>query len=174
MSSTKKLAICATLAATGVALLSLGAIFEVADLAVSCIASLFVVMIYIEVVSPYTWLLWICTSLSAALMFPGSIVWLEYLLVFGVYPLIKGCVERLRRPLWLPIKLAYINSIVWALFFVFDLVFSLDFFGTESLPMRAAVYILINVAFLAYDKFITVMTRLYFLKYRQMFKRFFK
>ena len=162
------------LSALGAALLAFGAFIEVADLAIAAVVSLFVVMVYIEIGSPYTYLVWICTALATALMFPGSVVWVEYLLVFGIWPILKGFVERLRRPFWIPLKLVYINVVIWVLFFAFELIFGIPFFESEHILMRALLYLLINVTFIVYDMFITVMTRLYFLKYRDRFKRFFK
>lgn len=162
------------LAALGTALLSFGAFIEVADLTICAVASLLVVLVYIEIGSPYTWLVYLCTSLATALMFPGSPVWIEYLLVFGVWPVLKGLVERLPRPFWLPIKLVFINAVIWALFFLLELIFKTPLFESEYLIMRIGLYLLINVSFIVYDKFISIMTRLYFLKYRERFKRFFK
>ena len=162
------------LAALGTALLSFGAFIEVADLTICAVASLLVVLVYIEIGSPYTWLVFLCTTLATALMFPGSLVWIEYLFVFGAWPILKGIVERLPRPFWLPLKLVFINAVIWVLFFLLELIFNTPLFDSEYFIVKAALYILINLTFIVYDKFISIMTRLYFLKYRERFKRFFK
>lgn len=174
MNSTKKLAISAILVALGTVFMVLGAVIEVMDLTVCAIASLIVVFIYIEIGSPYTWLVWLATSLATALMFPGSVIWVEYLLVFGVYPLIKAYIERLPRFSWWPIKIAFINAVIWALFFIVEGLFGVPFFEGDSLPLKIALYALMNVAFVAYDLFITIMVRLYFEKVRHRIKRFLK
>ena len=162
------------LVALGTALMLLGSMIDVLDLSVCAIASLVVVFVYIELGSPYTWLVWLCTSLCTALIYSASIVWVEYFLVFGVYPLIKAYIERLPRWSWLPIKLVYINAIIWAIFAVCELLLGIPFFGEDTMFMKIAVYVLINVAFVAYDMFITIMVRLYFEKIRRRFKRFLK
>lgn len=174
MSSTKKLALSAVLVALGTVFMVLGAVIEIMDLTVCALASLIVVFIYIEIGHPYTWLVWLATSLATALMFPGSLIWIEYLLVFGVYPLIKAYIERLPRPLWWPIKLAFINAIIWALFFIAEWLLGVPFIEGETLPLKIAAYVLMNVAFVAYDLFITIMVRLYFEKIRNRIKRFLK
>ncbi len=174
MNSTKKLAISAILVALGTVFMVLGAVIEVMDLTVCAIASLIVVFIYIEIGSPYTWLVWLATSLATALMFPGSVIWVEYLLVFGVYPLIKAYIERLPRFSWWPIKIAFINAVIWALFFIVEGLFGVPFFEGDSLPLKIALYALMNVAFVAYDLFITIMVRLYFENVRHRIKRFLK
>lgn len=160
--------------ALGTAMMILGAVIEVLDLSVCAIAAMLVVFIYLEIGSYYPWLVWICTSLATALLYPGSIIWAEYALVFGIYPLIKAYIERLPRFWWLPVKLGYINAIIWALFFICEKLLGLPFFGEESLGMTIVVYILMNVAFVAFDLFITVMTRFYFEKLRPRFKKFLK
>ena len=79
--------------ALSVAVMALGAVFEVMDLSVCALASLFVAFVFIEVGSPYTFLVWICTSIITFIFFPASMVSLEYLLIFGIYPTLKGYIE---------------------------------------------------------------------------------
>ena len=50
----------------------------------------------------------------------------------------------------------------------------LDFFGTDKLWMKVLIYALINVAFVLYDLFITVLVRFYFARLRHRFKNFLK
>ena len=174
MKSTKKLALSAILAALGTVFMVLGAVIEVMDLTVCALASLVVVFVYLEIGSPYTWIVWLVTSLATALMFPGSLIWVEYLLVFGIYPIIKAYIERLPRLIWWPIKLVFVNAIIWALFFIVEGLFGVPFFEGDTLPLKIATYALINIAFVAYDLFITVMVRLYFEKIRHRINRFLK
>ena len=174
MKTTKKVTLSAMLTALGTSLMLLGSVIEVLDLSVCAIASLIVVFVYLELGSPYTWLVWLCTSLCTALIYSGSVVWVEYFLVFGIYPILKAYFEKLPRPFWLPVKLAYINAVIWALFAICELLLGVPFFEENTAFMKAAVYVLMNVAFVAYDVFLTVMVRLYYDKIRQRFKRFLK
>ena len=175
MRQTKKITLSAILVALGVAFMVLGAMVEVMDLSVCALASLLVVFVYIEIGSPYTWLVWICTSLISAIIFPGSILWVEYLFVFGIYPLIKAFIERIpKRVFWWPVKLLYFNAVIWALFCIVELIFGLPFFEGDNILWKAGLYLLMNVAFVAYDIFITVMVRFYFDKLRRRFLRFLK
>ena len=162
------------LTALGTSLMLLGSVIEVLDLSVCAIASLIVVFVYLELGSPYTWLVWLCTSLCTALIYSGSVVWVEYFLVFGIYPILKAYFEKLPRPFWLPVKLVYINAVIWALFAICELLLGVPSFEENTAFMKAAVYVLMNVAFVAYDMFLTVMVRLYYDKIRQRFKRFLK
>ena len=162
------------LVALGTVLMLVGSMIEVLDLSVCAIASLIVVFVYIEIGHPYTWLVWLCTSICTALLYSGSVVWVEYFLVFGIYPLIKAYVERMPRWTWFPVKLAFINAVIWAIFAICELLLGLPFFGEDTVIMKVALYVLMNVAFIAYDMFITIMVRLYFEKIRRRFKRFLK
>ena len=174
MSQTKKITLSALMVALGTVFMVIGAVVEVLDLTVCAMASMLVVFVFLEIGSYYPWLVWICTSLATALIYPGSLVWVEYALVFGIYPLIKAYIEKLPRWSWLIIKLVYINAVIWGLFAICELLLGLPFFDADGIGMTVVVYILMNLAFIAYDLFITVMVRFYFLKLRPRFKKFLK
>ena len=160
--------------ALGTAIMLLGAVIDVLDLTVCALASLLVVFVYIEIGSYYPWLVWICTTITTLLILPGKAVGFEYLLVFGIYPLMKAYIERLPRWSWLIVKLVYINAVIWSLFFLCERLLGIPFFGEEGQVMIIITYILMNIAFVAYDFFITVMVRFYFAKLRHRFRKFLK
>ena len=161
MSQTKKITLSAMMVALGTVIMILGAVIEVLDLTVCALAALTVVFIYLEIGSYYPWLVWICTSLATLLLYPGSLVWAEYFLVFGIYPLIKAYIERLPKWTWLLIKLVYINVVIWALFGICEFILGVSFFGEDTLIMKIFTYALMNVAFVAFHLLITVMVRFY-------------
>ena len=173
MRTTKKITVSAMATALGAALMSIGALWEVVDMALAAVASFLVVIILIEVGSPYTWLVWITTSLITFLFFPGSTVWLMYF-VFGVFPILKYYIEKLKRPFWFPLKLIYVNACIIALIYVVELIFGLPFFETDLFILKVALYVVLNGAFFAYDRLLTLLIRLYMEKYRHRFKHLFK
>ena len=173
MKTTKKITLSAMMVALGTVLMRLGVYVEVLDLTVCALASLMVVFIYLEVGSYYPWLVWICTALATALIGGGAVA-AEYLLVFGIYPLLKSFVERLPKWSWIIVKLVFINVVIWILFLIFDLLFAQNFFGEETPIMTAVVYVMMNLAFLAYDLFITVMVRFYYDRIRPRIKNLLK
>ena len=174
MSQTKKITLSAMMVALGTAFMVLGAVIEVLDLTVCALASMLVVFVYLEIGSYYPWLVWICTSLATALIYPGSIIWAEYLLVFGIYPLIKAYIERLPRWSWIIVKLIYINAVVWGMFCISEFLLGIPFFEDDSRLLIVITYVLTNIAFLAYDLFITVMVRFYFAKLRPRIQKLLK
>lgn len=174
MRQTKKLALSAILVALGAAFMIFGAVFEVLDLTACAFASLIMVFVYLEIGSPYTYLVWICTTLASALMYSASILWVEYFLVFGIYPVLKGYFERLPRPLWIVVKLVFINVVLALIYAVCELVFKIPFFDGDNVVLNVAVCVLVNVAFVAYDMFINVMVKFYTVRIRPRIAKFLK
>ena len=79
MRQTKKLTLSAAIVALGTLFMSLGAIFEVFDLSAVALAAVLVAFVYIELGSPYTWLVWLCTTLTTFLFYPSNrVMWFYY------------------------------------------------------------------------------------------------
>ena len=76
--------------ALGVVFMVLGAVVDVLDLTACAISSLLVVFVYLEIGSPYTWLVWMCTSLLSFVFFPGKALWIEYLMIFGINRMVNS------------------------------------------------------------------------------------
>ena len=159
--------------ALGSALMAIGAVWELVDMALAAFASFLVVIIIIEVGWPFPWLVWISSSLITFLFFPGSSVWLMYF-VFGVFPILKYYIEKLKRLFWFPLKLIYVNACIIGLMYAMDFIFGLPLFETDLLILKIALYAVLNVAFFAYDRLLTLLVRLYNEKYRHRFRRLFK
>ena len=164
--------------ALGTVFMVLGAVFEVFDLTAVALASVLVTFVYIELGSPYTWLVWLCTTLTTFILYQHSPMWFFYLVLFGVYPILKGYIERLPRLVWWPIKIVYGNVAFVLMLFGVKLITGLpfinpedSFLGISGTAMYIATWILLNVALVAFDFFLTVMVRYYMLKLRQRFKK---
>lgn len=174
MSPTKKLTLSSIMVALGAAVMAVGAILEVFDLTTCCFASLLVMFVYIEIGSPYTWLVWLCTSLAVFLIAPAKLVWAEYLFIFGIYPLLKAYIERLRRPLWLPVKAAFFLFVIGGAYLVCELLLGVPFFEVDALWLKIGVTALIAASAAAYDMFLTVLVRFYIFKIRPRIKKLLK
>ena len=173
MRPAKKLALSAMATALGSVLMAVGAVWELVDMSLAAIASFLVVIILIEVGSPYPWLVWLSTSLITFLLFPSSTVWLMYF-VFGVFPILKYYIEKLNRPFWFVLKLIYVNASIIGLLFFVELIFGIPLFATESIILKAVLYVVLNVAFFAYDRLLTLFIRIYFDKLRHRFRNLFR
>lgn len=180
MKKTKKITLSAMLVALGTMFMVLGAVIEVMDLTAVAFASLLVVFAYIELGSPYTYLVWLCTTLATFLLYPGSLMWLMYLLIFGIYPILKGYIERAPRTLWWLVKLVFANITFTLLVLGTEFIIGVSFFESETLfglppiVVKAVLWVMMNIMFVLYDVFITVMIRYYFAKLRDRFKSLLK
>ena len=181
MKETKKLTLSAMIVALGTVFMVLGAVIEVFDLTAVALASVLVAFVYIELGSPYTWLVWICTTLTTFLLYQHSAMWFIYLVLFGIYPILKGYIERLKRPFWWPIKILFANAAFVAMLFGIKLITGLpfidaeeSFLGISGTALYIATWVLLNVAFIAYDFFVTVMVRFYIVRLRPKFKKILK
>lgn len=181
MKQTKKLTLSAMVVALSTAFMLLGAVIEVFDLTAVALASVMVAFVYIEIGSPYTWLVWICTTLCTFLLYQHSPMWLIYLVLFGIYPILKGYIERLPRLFWWPIKIVFGNAAFLVVLFGISFITGIpiidpnqSFFGLTGWVIYLATGILMNVAMIAYDFFLGVMVRFYLEKIRPRLRRILK
>lgn len=178
MKQTKKLAFSSIAVALGVVFMSIGALFEPIDLAVCCLASALMLFIYIEVGAPYTYLTWLCTSLITFLIFPASNMWAAYLLVFGIYPIMKGLIERAPRGLWWLFKLLWgavsLTGLFLVLMFVLGVKADEGFFGLPMPAVYAITAVLGAICFVLFDIFLTAAAGVYETKLRSKIKKILK
>lgn len=181
MKQSKKIALSAMAVSLGTLFMIIGAVFEVMDLSSSALASLAVVFVYVEVGSPYTWLTWLCTALLSFVFFPGSMLWLMYFVLFGIYPILKGYIERAPKVLWWPLKIALGNLSLLLLVLGTEFILGVSFFGdTSVIPWLSPIvvyiilWLIMNIAIILYDIFIGVMLRFYYDRIRPKITRLLK
>ena len=90
----------------------------------------------------------------------------------------KGYIERLPHAFWLPVKLVFGNLTMLAIFFGTTFILGIPM-DTEllGLPTEVVYVILLamaNVAFILYDKFLTVLVRFYMIKLHPVLNKLFK
>ena len=166
MKKTKKLTLSAILVAMSVVFMLLGSFVEIMDLSVCAAASLIIVFIYLEIGPSYALMAYLSTSVIGFIILPAKLMAVEYFLVFGIYPLLKAFVERFAKWSWIPLKLVFINAVIWILFAVCELLLGVPFFEGDNLFLKVCFYLFINLTFIVYDVFITVMVRFYYDKIR--------
>ncbi len=167
--------------ALGTLFMVFGAVIEVFDLTAVALASVLVAFVYIELGSPYTWLVWICTTLMTFLLYQHSAMWFIYLVLFGIYPILKGYIERLKKIFWWPLKLVFANAAFVLMLFGVGLITGVpfinteeEFFGIKGTAIYIVTWVILNVAFVAYDFFVTVMVTFYIEKIRPKIKKLLK
>lgn len=169
--------------ALGVLFMALGAFVEVLDLTVAAICSCIMAFVFIEVGQRYAFAVWLGTSLLGFIFFTHSLVWVTYFLVFGIYPIIKAYIEKLKRPFWIAVKLPVFAISSLLIILVSELLLGIPFFGdTMGIPFfedhtqifKAVVVAGLILAMLVYDVFMTVMIRAYFSSIRNKIKSILK
>jgi hypothetical protein len=162
------------LVALGTVLMVVGSYVGVLDLTVCALVSLLVAFVCVEIGTPYNWLVWLTTSLITVVIPPSRMIGLLYFLVFGIYPILKGYIERAPRVLWYVFKLVFINVILVLLTLGSEFLLGVPLVAIENKIIVALIYLVMNVAFIVYDMFITVMLRVYLFKFRNRIKNLLK
>lgn len=146
---TRKLTIASMLTALGIITLYIAYIFPAQRFALPAVASLFVVSAVIECGISTGAAVYVSCTLLSLLLLPDKLPALLFAAFFGLYPVIKSLVERLRKPvIEYILKLAFFNAsftVIWL--FMTEL-----FTGTRIEGMATAVvYVIFNVVFVVFD-----------------------
>ncbi len=176
MKQTKKVTISAVCIALGVLFMALGAFIEVLDLTVAALCSCLMAFVFIEVGDKYAFGVWLGTSILGFVFFTHSLVWVTYFLIFGIYPILKAYIEKLKRPLWIPIKLVAFVVSSLLIILTAEVLLGIPFFGdTLGIPFfennmelfKKIVVVGLIAAMYVYDVFMTIMIRAYFSTFRK-------
>lgn len=157
---TKLIALCSMLSALGVVLIACSAFFDVLDLTVAAVASLFTVFAVMEIGGIYPWLIFAVTGILSLMILPSNPGAYCYVLFFGHYPMIKSRFERRLRPLvaWI-FKLIFFNIIFSGYLFLFPLFLPTEFF--DGVWYIVLAYLLGNLLMVLYDLALTKLVTAY-------------
>ena len=97
--NTKRLTVCAMMAAVSVVILYLGSFVEVLDISVAVAASLMATVIVIEYGAPSAFSVFGVTAILSLLLIPQKFPAVMYAFFFGYYPIIKQKIERIQNRL---------------------------------------------------------------------------
>ena len=171
--STRKLTICAMLAALGVILLYLGSLIEILDISIAVIASILCIIAVIEYGGSAPWMIYAITSILALLLIPNKTPAYMYTIFFGFYPILKEKLEKVRTVLSWVLKEIVFNICLALMIFV-----ALYFFTTQDNMLRNPIYIAVIVllsegVFILYDIALTRLISFYMynLRKRLRFKK---
>ena len=183
MKQTKKITLSASCIAIGVLFMALGAFIEVLDLTVAAMCSCLMAFVFIEIGDKYAFGVWLGTSILGFVFFTHSLVWVTYFLIFGIYPILKAYIEKLKRQFWLPVKLVVFIVSAFLIILASELILGIPFFNdTLGVPFfenntdvfRAIVIVGLIGAMFAYDFCMTLAIRVYFMHFRNRIKSILK
>lgn len=169
-SSTKRLTVCAMLAALGVILLYLGSMIEVLDISMAVIASLLSVIAVIEYGGGAPWMIYGVTAILSLLLLPNKTPAAFYALFFGFYPILKEKFEKMPRTLsWVLKEITFNISLVLIGAAVLWLMLGTNNSLVNPFTVGIAV-VLAEVVFVAYDIAMTRLISFYIINLRKRFK----
>ncbi len=161
---TRRLAFSAMLSALGVVILYLGSVINVLDLTMVAIASLIIFFAVMELGTPYQYLIYAVTSLISVLILPDKVAAVTYLLVGGIYPILKEMLERLHYIIAWILKLSFFNTVLSLIVAATVYLLNVD---DSDVGFSLMFYGLGNLTFVLYDIATTRLITLYLVKLRQ-------
>lgn len=169
--STKKLTVCAMLAAIGVVLLYLGAFIEVLDISMAVFASFVCIIAVIEYGGSAPWLIYGVVSLLSLILLPNKTPAAFFALFFGFYPILKEKFEKLNRVVAWVLKEIVFN--ISCLLIVAVGIFALGMQDNALLKqpiILAVMVVLAELVFVLYDIALTRLISFYIIKLRHRLK----
>ena len=151
MGRTKRLTVCAMMAAVSVVLMVLGAVLQVGTYAAPLLTGMVLIPIGNRYGRKYQGMLWIVISVLCFMLVPALEQNLMFACLFGWYPVVYPSLQKLPKLLRLLVKLLMFNGVVLALEAAL-----LYLIAPEAVEMWMAVLLLIlgNLTFLLYDSLI--------------------
>ena len=168
----RRLTLSAILAALTVVFLYVGAVVEVMDLTLAAMAALLVTFSRMEMGVKYAFMLYFAAGILSFLLLPSKLPAILYLVMTGIYPILKFRLERFRPLLSWVCKLAYFNAALTLVIWLTEFVLGLPDTGFSfELP----VYLLGNVTYVLFDVALSMLIRSYQLTWRRRLRvqRFF-
>ncbi|HJH62013.1 MAG TPA: hypothetical protein IAC84_01895 [Firmicutes bacterium] len=148
--SARKVAYPALLGALSLVVVYLGSITPTGSWGVVAVAGLMPCAAVISAGLPAGFLCWAGVSILAFLMVPDKFCVLLYGVLFGLYPMVKALIERLRRrPVEYLLKLVFFNAALTVLYLVMRAAVLASL--PQALSVVWALYGAGNVVFLLYD-----------------------
>jgi len=172
LKSIKKVALSGMMCALSVLIMLIGSLFQSIDLTAAAAAGLTVVFAMVEMGNKYAFLVYAVSSVLALLLIPSKSTALIFTVFAGLYPILKSYLQKIKIK-WL----AYAAKIlVFNLFFTVIIYVGKNLLGlTDDFYIFGyVIYLLGNIAFIAYDYALDKLIMLYVLKIKRIFDKSFR
>ena len=175
----RKTAFGAVFSACACALLLVGGIFEILDMTASCLASLAVLITYLEFGFSSAILVYAVSSILSFILNPIATSNIYYILLLGYFPVVKLIIDKKLeniRPLRMVLKFLIFNIGCAAILFLFIKITGADKiikeFTIGALSPKYVImliFVLLNLFLILYDRFISIVSVLYVKVFRKRF-----
>lgn len=167
---TAQIALVGILAALGVAILYVAALVPSGRQGLAALAGLVNAAVVVSAGLPAGVFCYVSTGLLGLFLSPDKGLAVLYLIFFGLYPLVKCLIERLRKmPLEWVLKLVFFNLVLILSGFFFQRTLLINLPGEG--PFLWAFYPLANLAFAAYEIGISRLISLYVVRIDKNLRR---
>ena len=182
MKNTAKIAFGAILAGLSVAFMLSTAILPFLSYTIPAICGLIIVLLIIECDKKWAFMVYICVSVLSLLIVPDKSAGLSYLCIFGYYPILKDFLEN-KLPDWLcrTLKLIISNSVLIVSYYISLKFFGIDTEGIEWISphlekwyVPVVIIIAGSIFFFMYDTVLTRLIKIYEIKWRKKFRKYFR
>ena len=151
MEATKRLTVCAMMAAVSVVLMLLGAVLQVGTYAAPLLTGMVLIPIGNRYGRKYQVMLWMVISALCLMLVPALEQNLMFACLFGWYPVAYPTLQKLPKLVRLPVKLLLFNGVVVAMEAALLLLIAPEAMETGMLVLLLALG---NLTFLLYDSLI--------------------
>ena len=148
MGQTKRLTMCAMMAAVSVVLMLLGAVLQLGTYAAPLLTGMVLIPIGDRYGRKYQVMLWLVISVLCFMLLPAAEQNMMFAGLFGWYPIAYPTLQKLPRLMRLPVKLLLFNGVVFAMEALLLWVIAPE---AMELTMMLLLLALGNVTFLLYD-----------------------
>ena len=169
----KKVAFGGVVAALSLVLMLLTGVFPFGTYALPCLAGMLLTFIVIEFNHLWALGVYLCVSLLSIFLSADKEAALYYVLLLGIYPVLKSFFERIRfRWLSFLLKFLYFNASAVCSYFisVYLLAIPKESFEIFGVNMPLVFLVLGNLVFAVYDVAVSRIAFLYLNRLRNMFK----
>lgn len=175
MKRTKKITLSALFCALSVVVLLIGSFLQVADIALSMVASAILMLALIEMGQSFAVMIYFATSFLSFLFLPSKFIAAVYFAFSGLYPIIKRFFDTRGRVLAILLKIVYFNAALALALIGARFLFPLEVDREKYTFLFLLAYFLVaNIAFWLFDAVLKRGAEVYIVRYRHRFKRFFK
>lgn len=175
MKRTKKITLSALFCALSVVILLVASFLQIADIAVSMVASALVMLALIEMGQSFALMIYFATSFLTLAFLPNKFIAAVYFAFSGLYPILKRFFDARGKILSLILKAIYFNGVLAATLLVSKYLFPLEIESENyTFFFIASYFVIANIAFWLFDILLHRVTLLYLTRYRHKTRRFFK
>lgn len=172
----RMIALCGVFSGMELAIIYLSSIFQMLDLTIAALTVAFTLVLLAEYGKKPTFSVYAAVSILSLLIVPNKFTPICYVLLFGIYPIVKPYFDRTGKVLSLIFKFAAFNAVYMIIYAVSVRFLLLDDIAGIGSGMFFVTIGLGNLAFFIFDYLLTVIMKLYTLKLRKKlgFDRLFK